>query len=82
MNPLFSKLYKHKKKRVRDPNAPPPPTLLGQVKELKDTKAQIELQSRHIDSLNSELNLLKSRYRNLEIKIEQIVYLMSRSSKR
>ena len=78
MNPLFSKLYRHKKKRARDPNAPPPPTLLGQVKELKDTKSQIELQARQIDSLNSELNLLKSRYRNLEIKIEQIVYLLSR----
>jgi hypothetical protein len=78
MNPLFSKLYKHKKKRPRDPNAPPPPTLLGQVKELKDTQAQIELQARQVDTLNSELNLLKSRYRNLEIKVDQLVYLLSK----
>lgn len=61
MNPLFLKKLAAKKKRERDPNLPPPPTLLGQVKELRITREEMERQT-------VELNVLKQRVEYLEIK--------------
>lgn len=61
MNPAFAKLLRQKKKRVRDPNAPPPPTLLGQVKELRMTKEGM-------DRLGLELTLTRQKLEQLEIK--------------
>jgi hypothetical protein len=61
MNPAFAKLLRQKKKRVRDPNLPPPPTLLGQVKELRLTKEEM-------DRLGLELTLTRQRLEQLEIR--------------
>lgn len=73
MNPAFAKLLKQKKKRVRDPNLPPPPTLLGQVKELRLTKEEIErldlqvtIMSQRLEYLESKNNRLQSQLRDLE----------------
>jgi len=66
MNPAFQKLLKQKKKRERDPNLPPPPTLLGQVKELRLTREdmnRIELES---VMLKQRLDYLEMRNRRLE----------------
>lgn len=65
MNPLFKNQYKQKKKRIRDPNAPPPPTLLGQVKELRTTKEAIDL-------LTSNVTILQNRVEELEIKSRRV----------
>ena len=72
MNALFKKLYKHKKTRTRDPNAPPPPTLLGQVKELKTTREIIDHQATEINNLNRRLDYLESKNRRLESYVEAI----------
>lgn len=61
MNPAFAKLLRQKKKRVRDPSLPPPPTLLGQVKELRLTKEEM-------DRLGLELTLTRQRLEQLEIR--------------
>lgn len=72
MNPLFKKLYKHKKTRTRDPNAPPPPTLLGQVKELKTTREIIDQQATEISNLHRRLDYLESKNRRLESYVDAI----------
>lgn len=59
MNPSFLKSLKVKKKRLRDPNLPPPPNLFSQAKELRLTKDEI-------DRLQLELNLTRQRLDNLE----------------
>ena len=62
-------MYKRKKKRAVDPNAPPRPTLLGHEKVLKDAKLQI-------DHGQSEIHNLKNRVNELERKlINQTTYL-------
>jgi len=61
MNPVFASLLKQKKPKVRDPNLPPPPTLLGQVKELKQTREEQQRQE-------LELTLLRQRLEQVEIK--------------
>ena len=66
MNPMFQKLYKHKKARVRDPNLPPPPTLLGQVKELKDTREVLDQTTQRLAAMERRLAQLETRNRYLE----------------
>ena len=62
-------MYKIKKKRAVDPNAPPRPNLLSHEKVLKDTKLTLE----QLQAQNQEL---RSRVEALESKIvNQTVYL-------
>jgi predicted RNase H-like nuclease (RuvC/YqgF family) len=55
-------MYKPKKKRAVDPNAPPRPNLLSHEKVLKDTKLSLE-------QLQHENQQLKHRLEALESKI-------------
>lgn len=66
MNPLFRKLYKHKKTRVRDPNLPPPPNLFSTVKDLKDTKAVVDDQGSKLEQIERRIGRLEARNRYLE----------------
>lgn len=66
MNPLFRKLYKHKKTRARDPNAPPPPNLFSTVKDLKDTKAVVDDQGSKLEQLERRIGRLEARNSYLE----------------
>lgn len=81
MNPLFLTSFKTKKKRERDPNAPPPPTLLGQVKELRVTRETMELQTQEIAVLRNRLDYLEAKTRRLESYIETIKDFAIRSRK-
>ena len=73
MNPLFRQLYKHKKTRARDPNAPPAPTLLGQVKELKDVKGKTDAQAQYISHLENRLDVMDRKMRRMEQLLEQVI---------
>jgi hypothetical protein len=66
MNPLFKKLYKHKKTRARDPNAPPPPNLFSTVRDLKIVSANVSTQDTIIKDLQQRVEKLESKNRNLE----------------
>lgn len=66
MNPLFRKLYKHKKTRVRDPNLPPPPNLFSTVRDLKDTKAVVDDQGSKLEQLERRLGRVEARNQYLE----------------
>lgn len=72
MNPAFVKSLKQKKKRERDPNLPPPPTLLGQVKELRLTRENIERMEIQITTLHQRMEYLESRNRRLESTVEAL----------
>jgi predicted RNase H-like nuclease (RuvC/YqgF family) len=62
-------MYRTKKKKAVDPNAPPRPNLLSHEKVLKDTKVTIE-------QLQQENFQLKRRVDDLESKmINQTAYL-------
>lgn len=81
MNPLFLTSFKAKKKRERDPNAPPPPTLLGQVKELRVTRETMELQTQEIAVLRNRLDYLEAKTKRLESYIETIKDFAIRNKK-
>jgi predicted RNase H-like nuclease (RuvC/YqgF family) len=62
-------MYKSKKKRAVDPNAPPRPNLFSHEKKLKETTSSLE-------ELQQENRLLKMRLEALESKmVTQTQYL-------
>lgn len=81
MNPLFLQTFKAKKKRERDPNAPPPPTLLGQVKELRVTRETIDQQADEIAVLRNRVDYLEAKTRRLESYVETIKDFVIRNRK-
>ena len=70
MNPLFKKLYKHKKPRARDPNAPPPPNLFSTVKNLKATQSLVDENTMKLRALEERISRLENRNRYLENYVE------------
>jgi len=54
-------MYKTKKKRAVDPNAPPRPNLLSHDKVIRDQKAIL-------DTMERQIAILKSRVESLESK--------------
>lgn len=72
MNPLFRKLYKHKKTRVRDPNAPPPPNLFSTVKDLKDTKAELANGISRLSELERKIERLEAQNRYLQSVVDML----------
>lgn len=72
MHPSFAKLLKQKKKRPRDPNAPPPPTLLGQVKELRLTKEDMDRLQLQLMLAQQRLDYLEAKNRRLESSFEAL----------
>jgi len=81
MNPLFLKKLAAKKKRERDPNLPPPPTLLGQVKELRLTKEEMDRQAFELAALKQRMEYLEMKNRRLEGQIEIMRGWLSKNRK-
>jgi hypothetical protein len=65
--------YGTKKKRTRDPSLPPPPTLLGQVKELRITRENIDSLAARISDLEQENHRLTNRLVHMESRITRIL---------
>ena len=63
---------------MRDPDAPPPPTLLGQVKEIKDVKGKADAQASYIAILENKIELLERKQHRLESQVEQIISAINR----
>lgn len=79
MNPAFARLLKNRKKRERDPNAPPPPTLLGQVKELRLTKEEQDRQGLELAMMRQRMEYLEAKNRRMETQIKDLEnYIRSR----
>lgn len=72
MNPAFLKLLRSKRKRPVDPNAPPRPTLLGQVKELRLTKEQQDRVSLEITVLRHRLEYVEAKNKRLESQLRDL----------
>lgn len=82
MNPLFQRLYKHKKERVRDPNLPPAPTLLGQVKVIKDANDKLSAQAEYIGILERRIENNERKHRQLELYVSQLAQYIAKISKK
>lgn len=65
-------MYKVKKKRAVDPNAPPRPNLLSHEKVLKDTKVTIEQLQAQNQELKSRIEALESKFVNQTAYLSQL----------
>jgi len=65
--------FKPKKKRAVDPNAPPRPNLLSHDKKLRESQLTIETLQRRIDKQTDEIESLKTKYRDLQQSVAQIL---------
>lgn len=72
MNPAFLKLLKAKRKRPVDPNAPPRPTLLGQVKELRLTKEEQDKVALEVTVLRHRLEYVEAKNKRLESQLRDL----------
>lgn len=57
-------MYRAKKKKVVDPNAPPRPNLLNHEKRLKDASSTVERQAEQIRLLNQRVSDLEAKLTN------------------
>lgn len=57
-------MYKTKKKRAVDPNAPPRPNLLSHEKTIKETRAVIDQQQQTIQQLRQRIDQLETKMGN------------------
>jgi len=67
------KMFKQKKKREVDPNAPPRPNLLSHDKTIREGQAAFSNLENRVRSQQEELAKLKSDYANLQQSISQIL---------
>lgn len=79
MNAAFLKLLRTKRKRPVDPDAPPRPTLLGQVKELRMTKEEQEKVALEVTVLRHRLEYVEAKNKRLESQLRDLEnYVRSR----
>ena len=72
MNPLQAAMYKQKKKRAVDPNAPPRPNLLSHEKVLKSVKSVAEQQQHDIEVLKRKVDELAHKLTNQTIYLQAL----------
>ena len=66
-------MFKQKKKRAVDPNAPPRPNLLSQDKKLREQTEAVERLLRIVERQQDEIESLKSKYADMQQSVNQIV---------
>jgi DNA-binding transcriptional regulator GbsR (MarR family) len=67
------KMFKQKKKRAVDPNAPPRPNLLSQDKKLREQQTVVGRLQSQISQQAEEIASLKSKYADMQQSVNQIV---------
>jgi len=75
-------MYKQKKKREVDPNAPPRPNLLSHEKVLKDVKLSNDQRDQEIAQLKHQVRELESKLRNQTIYLSELHNTVTRLSRK
>lgn len=66
-------MYKQKKKRAVDPNAPPRPNLMSHDKKLRETTEAFGRLHDIVRSQTQEIEILKNNYKNLQTSVDHIL---------
>ena len=67
------KMFKQKKKRAVDPNAPPRPNLLSQDKKLRETTEAFGKLHDLVASQQTTIDELRSKYSRMQQSMEQLI---------
>jgi ABC-type phosphate transport system auxiliary subunit len=75
-------MYRAKKKRAVDPNAPPRPNLLSHEKVLKDTKVTLGQLQQENQQLRSRIDALESKFTHQTAYLNQLHQVVTKLTKK
>jgi len=75
---MNNSMYKIKKKRTVDPNAPPRPTLLGHEKEMKDYREQFNSLGKITQDQTNTILYLRRKINRMQAQIDAIESVVKR----
>jgi hypothetical protein len=72
------KMFKQKKKREVDPNAPPRPNLMSHDKTIRESKVEFDRLRDLVNQQADEIAALKNKYNNMQSSVDRILNYLSK----
>ena len=72
------KMFKQKKKREVDPNAPPRPNLMSHDKTIRESKVEFDRLRDLVNRQADEISSLKSKYQSMQTSVDKILTYLSK----
>ena len=71
-------MFKQKKKREVDPNAPPRPNLMSHDKTIRESKVEFDRLRDLVNRQADEIASLKSKYQSMQTSVDKILTYLSK----
>ena len=71
-------MFKQKKKREVDPNAPPRPNLMSHDKTIRESKVEFDRLRDLVHQQADEIAALKNKYNNMQSSVDRILNYLSK----
>ena len=72
------KMFKQKKKREVDPNAPPRPNLMSHDKTIREGRVEFDRLRDLVNQQADEITALKNKYNNMQSGVDRILSYLSK----
>ena len=72
------KMFKQKKKREVDPNAPPRPNLMSHDKTIRESRIEFDRLRDLVNQQADEIAALKNKYNNMQSSVDRILSYLSK----
>jgi len=72
------KMFKQKKKREVDPNAPPRPNLMSHDKTIRESKVEFDRLRDLVNRQADEIASLKNKYNSMQSSVDKILSYLSK----
>ena len=72
------KMFKQKKKREVDPNAPPRPNLMSHDKTIRESRVEFDRLKDLVNQQADEIAALKNKYNNMQSSVDRILSYLSK----
>ena len=72
------KMFKQKKKREIDPNAPPRPNLMSHDKTIRESRIEFDRLRDLVNQQADEIAALKNKYNNMQSSVDRILSYLSK----
>ena len=72
------KMFKQKKKREIDPNAPPRPNLMSHDKTIREGRIEFDRLRDLVNQQADEIAALKNKYNNMQSSVDRILSYLSK----
>ncbi len=72
------KMFKQKKKREVDPNAPPRPNLMSHDKTIRESRVEFDRLRDLVNRQADEIAALKNKYNNMQSSVDRILSYLSK----